>query len=209
MMGRLRARSRMSRKMRTRSVVSAAISGSAPSSWRNSRMPGLVQRGGFEHLLFLEHLGGVFEALVLEEALDQFAARVFGLLLGPGGRARQQHLALDVDEQRGGVDELAGHIHVGGAQLVDVGQELRRDFGDGDVVDVDVLLADQVEQQVERAVVDLADDDREGRLVGVFAAGLEDGGDFLGGGSSGLAGTGSAGSRCGKRRGELLRRGGC
>jgi hypothetical protein len=40
-------------------------------------------------------------------------------------------------------------------KLVDVGEKLRGDFGDGDVVDVDVLLADEVEQQVERAVVDL------------------------------------------------------
>jgi hypothetical protein len=66
-----------------------------------------------------------------------------------------------VDEQRSGVDELAGHVHVAGLELVHVGQELRRDFGDGNVVDVDVLLADQVQQQVERAVVDLAHDDRE------------------------------------------------
>ncbi len=38
---------------------------------------------------------------------------------------------------------------------LDVPQVLRRDLRDRDVVDVDVLLANQVEQQVERAVVQL------------------------------------------------------
>ena len=86
---------------------------------------------------------------------------------GPDGLARQQHLALDVDEQRRRVDELAGHVHVAGLELVHIGQELRGDLGDGDVVDVDVLLADEVEQQIERAVVDLAHDDGEGRELGL------------------------------------------
>ncbi len=76
---------------------------------------GIGPRGGFEHLLFMQHLRGVFEALVLEQTLDQLAARIFGGVVGPGGSARQQHLALDVDEQRRGVDEIAGHIHVAGA----------------------------------------------------------------------------------------------
>jgi len=54
--------------------------------------------------------------------------------------------------------------------MVHVGQELRGDFGDGNVVDVDVLLANEVKQQVERAIVYLTDKDREGRLLGVLAA---------------------------------------
>ena len=37
--------------------------------------------------------------------------------------------------------------------LLHVLQVLRRDGGDGDVVDVDLLLADQVQQQVERTLV--------------------------------------------------------
>ena len=142
--------------MRTRSVVSAAISGSASTSSLNSRTPGIGPGGGFEHLLLLQHLGGVLEALVFQQALDQLAAGVFGGILRPRRRARQQHLALDVDEERGGVDKLPGHVHIAGLELVHIGQELGRDFGDGDVVDVDVLLADKVEQEVERAVVDLA-----------------------------------------------------
>jgi len=64
-------------------------------------------------------------------------------------------------------------IHVGGLQLIYVGQELRRDPGDGNVVDVDVLLADQIEQKVERAVVDLRNHHREGRKIGLVVAGFE------------------------------------
>ena len=165
MTGRLRARSRMSRKMRTRSTVSAAISGSAALIVLELAQAGIGPGGGLEHLLLLQHLGGVLEALMLQQPLDQLAARVLGGLFGAGGGARQQHLALDVDEQRGGVDKLAGHVHVAGLELVDVGQKLGRDLGDGNVVDVDVLLADQVQQQVERTVVDLVHDHREGREI--------------------------------------------
>ena len=49
-------------------------------------------------------------------------------------------------------------------QVVRVLEELRGDARDGDVVDVDVLLADEVEQEVEGAVVDLAYGDGEGGL---------------------------------------------
>ncbi len=123
---------------------------------------------------------------MLKQTLDQLAARIFGGIVGPGGGAGQEHLALDVDEQRGGVDEVSGHVHVAGAELIDVGQKLRRDFGDGDVVDIDVLLADEIEQQVERAVVNLVHDDGKGRLLGIFSAGLEGSGNLFGGGALGL-----------------------
>ena len=32
----------------------------------------------FDHALLLEHFGGVLEALVLEQAVHQFLARIFG-----------------------------------------------------------------------------------------------------------------------------------
>src|SRR5271157_2976999 len=44
-------------------------------------------------------------------------------------------------------------------------QVLLGDFGDRDVVDIDVLLADEVEQQIERAVVHCTDDDGERGFV--------------------------------------------
>ncbi len=134
---------------------------------------GVGPRRRFEHLLLLQHLRGVLEALVLQQPLDQFAARIFGGVVGAGGHARQQHLALDVNQQRRRVDELAGHVDVGGLELIDIGQELRGDLRDGNVVDVDVLLANQIEQQVERAVVDLADGDGERRLLGVLRSAFQ------------------------------------
>ena len=85
---------------------------------------------------------------------------------GGEGVAREEHAGLDVDEQRGDVDELAGGVDVGVLEVVGVLEELRGDAGDGDVVDVDVLLADEVEQEIEGAVVDLAYGDGEGGLRG-------------------------------------------
>ena len=52
----------------------------------------------------------------------------------------RQHLALDMDEQRGDVDELAGGVNVCLFQVVRVLEKLRGDGGDGDVVDVDVQM---------------------------------------------------------------------
>ena len=100
--------------------------------------------GGLKHLLLLKHLGGILEALVFEETRDEFAARVFGGIVGPGGCAREEHLALDVDEKRRGVNEVAGDVDVGVFQLVDIGEDLCGDLRDGDVLDVDVLLANEV-----------------------------------------------------------------
>jgi hypothetical protein len=95
-------------------------------------------------LLFLEHLGGLFEPLVFQKPVDQVASRVFGLPFGLiPHRPRKQHLALDVDELGGHVDELCGRIYLVGLKLVNVGEELRGDLCNGDVVDVDVLLADE------------------------------------------------------------------
>ncbi len=125
--------------------------------------------GLFDLLLLEEHLGGCLETLVLEEAFYELAAGVFGVACEHVGRvAGEQRLRLDVDQQRGHVDELAGGVDVGLLELVGVVKKLRRDAGDGDVVDVDVLLANKVEQKVERAVVDLAYSDREGGLGGFF-----------------------------------------
>ncbi len=76
----------MSWKTRTRSTVSAAISCSV--SGRGRRGAGGLEEGrhagvgpgGFLDLLLLQqHLRGGLEALVLEQALDELAAGVFGV----------------------------------------------------------------------------------------------------------------------------------
>ena len=54
--------------------------------------------------------------------------------------------------------------------LLHVRQVLRGDLRDRNVVDVDVLLANQVEQQVERTFVDLADHDGEREVASPVSA---------------------------------------
>src|SRR5262249_15055023 len=53
-------------------------------------------------------------------------------------------------------------INVELLQLVQIVEILSRDFGDGDVVDGDFLLADQIQQEVERAFVDFVELDSVG-----------------------------------------------
>ena len=64
-----------------------------------------------------------------------------------------------------------GNVHVEFADALDIGEILRGDFRDGDVVDIDILLANQIEQQVERAFVDFAEVNGEGK-VAVFFPGV-------------------------------------
>ena len=153
--------------------------------------------GGLLDLLALEeHLGGGFEALVFEEALDEFAAGIFavGAVEEVGGIAGEEGFAFDVDEERGHVDEVAGGIDVDLLEVMGVLEELGGDAGDRDVVDVDVLFADQVEKQVHGSVVDAADCDREGGLGGFGGSGFGGGVAFrLGGRGRGLEGEGGLG----------------
>src|SRR6185503_8145779 len=68
---------------------------------------GVSPSGGFQHLFLLKHLSRILEPLVLEEALDELAARILGGIVRPGRSAGKQHLALDVNEERRYVDEFA------------------------------------------------------------------------------------------------------
>ncbi len=104
----------------------------------------------FDHALLLQHFGGVLEALVLQQAVHQFLARILGsVALGfQGGIARQQHFGLDMDQGRRHVDELRAQIDIHFARFVHILQVLRGDGRDGDILDVDLLLADQIQQQV-------------------------------------------------------------
>src|ERR1700761_2312808 len=126
---------------------------------------GVRPRSLFDLLLLQKHLRGSFEALVLEQTLHQFAAWVFGIATENVGRiARKQGFRLDVDQQRSHINELAGCVDVNLLEVLGVLEKLAGDARDGNVVDVDVLLADQVEQKIERAVVDLTYRDGERRL---------------------------------------------
>ena len=61
---------------------------------------------------------------------------------------------LEVEQGRGDEQELGGlaqvPVGVGGLGRLDVGDELVGDLGQGDLGDVELVLADQAEQQVER-----------------------------------------------------------
>src|SRR5581483_6200458 len=83
------------------------------------------------------------------------------------GITRQQHLRFDVDQQRGHVDELGGYIHIELLHSFYISEILRRELRDRNVVYVDVLLADQIEQKVEWAFVDLSYGHRERKLAGL------------------------------------------
>ena len=115
-----------------------------------------------------EEGAGGLDLLVLDEAVDQDPARV--LVLGQVGLARQEHLGLDVDQERGDEQELGLAVEVDLRLAVEVVEVVAGDGGDGDVVDVDLLLADEEEEEVERAFEDVQAD-----LVAVAAASAADG----------------------------------
>src|ERR1700727_1496500 len=98
---------------------------------------------------------------MLEQSVDEFVAGIFLLFGGRIRIARQQHFRLDVNQHGRHVNEIGGDVHIQLANLFDVCQILRSNLGDGNVVDIDVLLADEVEQQVERTFVNVGDGDGE------------------------------------------------
>ena len=78
-----------------------------------------------------------------------------------GGELSLKGLKIVVDAAHGAAyqvapdvfHELGADVEVHFARLIEVAQILRGDGGDGDVADVDLLLANEVEQQVERPVI--------------------------------------------------------
>ena len=91
--------------------------------------------GFFNHALLLQHFGGVFEAFVLQQLVDEFLAGVAssGEMFVQFRIARQQHFALDVDERGGHVDEVGTEFNIERGRLFHVLQILRGDLGDRDV----------------------------------------------------------------------------
>jgi len=91
---------------------------------------------------------------MLDEPVYQFFP---GVLLGrdpvefrvPG----KKRPGFDMDEGRRHVNEFGPKLHVEFHRLLNIVEILRRDGSDGNVVDIDLLLADKVEQQVKRTLV--------------------------------------------------------
>ena len=91
---------------------------------------------------------------MFQEPFHQFLARIFLRLQFIQLRiARQQHLRFDVDQRRRHVNEFRAQLDVHGQRLLHVIQVLGSNLSDGDVVDVDLLLADQIQQQVEGPII--------------------------------------------------------
>src|SRR6266404_1440402 len=86
------------------------------------------------------------DLLVLEQPTHQLGAWIFPLVVPQA--PRQQHLRLDPEQPGGHLEVVRRLIQ---SQLADDGEELIGDFRDRQVGDVDLVLADQVQQQIQRA----------------------------------------------------------
>ena len=105
--------------------------------------------------LLLKHFGGVLEAFVFEKPVDQFLPGIFCVFAVPleSRVAGQEHFGFNMNQCRRHVDKFSAQIHVHLAGLLHVRQVLGSDGRDGDVLDVDLLFADEIEQQIEGAFV--------------------------------------------------------
>ena len=69
-----------------------------------------------------------------------------------GIRTRKQRARLDVNQRRGHHQELPGHVEVHLFHQLDVAEILLGDERDRDVVDVDLALANQMQEEIERTL---------------------------------------------------------
>ena len=109
-------------------------------------------RQGIELLRCQLHL------FVLEQATHEFRARILGLFPGVGLAHGQQHARLDFDEHGRHQQVFAGKLKIAGADLIDVRKILPGHLSHRNVEDVEVLFANQVEQQIQRSLEGLKKD---------------------------------------------------
>lgn len=107
-----------------------------------------------------EEAGGVFEFFVFDELADEFPAGIvfvgvfFGRLFGAG----EEGSGFEVHEVRGHDDKFGGEVDVEEFKGVDVVEVLLGDALDGDGVDIEFVLFDEVEEEVEGAFEDFEAD---------------------------------------------------
>ena len=92
-----------------------------------------------------------FHLLVFEQAAYQLGPRVFGLFALGHFFGGQQHARLDLDEHGRHEQVFGGQLQVALADFLHITQVLACHARHGNVENVEVLLADQVQQQVQRA----------------------------------------------------------
>ena len=112
---------------------------------RLRRQPGAREPGATIFRRALEHVDDLAHLLVLEQPAHELGARIFPRLVVLV--ARQQHLRLDAQQARRHLEVVGGLVD---PERPDAHQELLGDARDRDVVDVDLLVANQREQQIER-----------------------------------------------------------
>src|ERR1051326_5574267 len=130
-------------------MTSAAISGSAPSASMNSFSDGFDSTAS-SICCFCKSICAADLNFSCSNSRLTSSLRGSSSSSAVEGIPRQQHFRLDVDQHRGHVDKFSCNVHIQLANLFHVRQILRRDLCNRNVVDVDVLLADQVQQQIDR-----------------------------------------------------------
>ena len=112
----------------------------------------IVERLHLPQLVLGELAGRILELLVFDELAHEVEARIHPLLVAHILRRaaihRQQHPRLDHHQRGGHHNELARHIEVQLAHHLDVLHVLLGDASDRDVVDVELVAANEIEQQV-------------------------------------------------------------
>jgi hypothetical protein len=70
-----------------------------------------------------------------------------------------------MNQDRGHVDEFRGDVDIEVANLLHIRQVLRGDLCDRNIVDVNVLLANQIKQKIERAFINIVDGNGERKIA--------------------------------------------
>ena len=99
--------------------------------------------------------GDILKFLVLNKLANQLPAGIALVLVFLVSHLlidRQQLLALDVHERRGHDEKLTGDLQIKLAHEFDVFDEFLGDLGQIDLIDVHFLLANEVEQQIQRTL---------------------------------------------------------
>ncbi len=99
---------------------------------------------------FVDRARRLFHALVFEQSPHQLGPRIFCFGAGDCRRLGQQQARLDLDQHRGHQQILGREFQLRAPHHLDVAQVLPRQFRHRNVENVDVLPADEIEQQVQR-----------------------------------------------------------
>ena len=98
----------------------------------------------------IEAGGGALHLFISQQAAHQFGARVGGFVFFDIFGLRQQQPRFDFDEHRRHQKIFGGKIELVRIHLRDVVQILLGDFHHRNIEHIDVLLADEIQKQIQR-----------------------------------------------------------